>query len=169
MEEINGRTFFFLAFQNARILLHYCHVKSSHIMRNMCRGEMYGNHNRSKRSLNKCVIRRPSLSIHAQVLDETISYTIMEICQSKLRFAISMGKEGNVACPSLYFYSAPFLFIIQHTPFSGRRVSALCLARSQTSQVPQALTVSVPSPLSVVPSSADVQHPSPSAFALAYP
>lgn len=81
---------------------------------------------------------------------------------------ISMGKEGNVACPSLYFYSAPFLFI-QHTPFSGRRVSALCLARSQTSQVPQALTVSAPSPLSVVPSSADVQHPSPSAFALAYP
>lgn len=123
MEEINGRTFFFLAFKNARILLHYCHVKSSHIMRNMCRGEMYGNHNRSKRSLNKCVIRRPSLSIHAQVLDETISYTIMEICQSKLRFAISMGKEGNVACPSLYFYSAPFF--IHHTTHTFQRKAGI--------------------------------------------
>lgn len=80
------------------------------------------------------------------------------------------GKRRQRSLPVALLPTAfHFYFIIQYTPFSGRRVSALYPARSQTSQVPQALMVPVPSPLSVVPSSADVQHPSPSAFELEYP
>lgn len=88
--------------------------------------------------------------------------------QTPIRHTSGKRRQCSL-CVALLPTAFHFCFIIQYTPFSGRRVSAPYPTRSQTSQVPQALTVSVPSPLSVVPSLADVQHPSPSAFALEYP
>lgn len=124
-------------FQSARVMLH-CHAKSSDIRtkqvsRRCTENQAEFEHVHHKKTKFDHLCTNPKTA-------RIISYTIMKrSSQSKTPNRHIRGKKkGNAACFCPTFHGWSISHILQYTytfytPFSGRWVSALYPARSQTS------------------------------------